>query len=298
MANRHLARSIVLQTLFEWDSADAADTADILARNLEEFAPDERDNSFIQNLLDGVIAKQSDIDRIIVKAAPDWPLDKISTIDRNILRIGLFELLFADREQVPAKVAINEAIELAKTFGGESSGRFVNGVLGAVYKEIGEPGKHETGKKKQKELPVEKLGGAVVYAIDDGQTYLALVHDIFGHWTLSKGHIEDDPSTEAGITRVIKEELDLDVMVEDKVGENEYVASHPEKGKIRKVGVYHLARAEFAPLTLKKSGGLDDAKWFKLQDILELNFYRDMLPVITDAVQKLAAKKHEDKQAI
>lgn len=293
MANRHLARSIVLQTLFEWDSAEAGkiDVADALSRNIEEFAPDSKDHAFMEGLLDGTLAKQKDIDLIIEKAAPDWPLDKISTVDRNILRIGLFELLFADREQVPAKVAINEAIELAKTFGGESSGRFVNGVLGAVYKEIGEPGKNETGKKVKKDIPVEKYGGAVVYAIDDGQTYLALVHDIFGHWTLSKGHIEEDPSVEAGIKRVIKDELDLDVEVEEKVGENDYVASHPEKGKIKKVGIYHLAKADFAPLTLKKSGGLDDAKWFKLQDILELNFYRDMLPVVTEAVQTLAAKK-------
>jgi len=283
----------VLQTLFEWDSANESkgDVKEILARNIEEFAPDSRDTRFIEDLLKGVLAKQKDIDLILVKAAPDWPLDKISTVDRNILRIGLFELLFGDREQVPAKVAINEAIELAKTFGGDSSGRFVNGVLGAVYKEIGEPGKNDSGSKKtMKELPIEKYGGAVVYAIDDGQTYLALVHDIFGHWTLSKGHIEDDPSTEEGIKRVVHEELDLDVVVEDKVGDNEYVASHPEKGKIKKVGIYHLAKSDFAPLTLKKSGGLDDAKWFKLQDILELNFYRDMLPVVTQAVQTLAKK--------
>ena len=292
MANRHLARSIVLQTLFEWDSSeDKGSVKEMFKRNLEEFAPDTRDTTFMEGILNGVLAKQDDIDLIIVKAAPDWPLEKISTVDRNILRIGLFELLFGDRDQVPAKVAINEAIELAKTFGGDSSGRFINGVLGAVYKEIGEPGKNDTGKKVVKDLPVEKYGGAVVYAIDDGQTYLALVHDIFGHWTLSKGHIEDDASTEAGIKRVIHEELDLTVVVEDEIGNNEYVASHPEKGKVKKVGIYHLAKSDFAPLTLKKSGGLDDAKWFKLQDILELNFYRDMLPVVTTAVQKLAAKK-------
>lgn len=295
MANRHLARSIVLQTLFEWDSieGDKGNVKEIYDRNVEEFAPDSRDDRFMQDLLKGVLAKQKDIDLIIVKAAPDWPLEKISTVDRNILRIGLYELLFGDRDQVPAKVAINEAIELAKTFGGDSSGRFINGVLGAVYKEIGEPGKNEMGSKEKskKDLPVEKYGGAVVYAIHEGQTYLALVHDIFGHWTLSKGHIQDDSSTEEGIKRVIKEELDLSVVVEDQVGDNEYIASHPEKGKIKKVGKYHLAKADFAPLTLKKSGGLDDAKWFKLQDILELNFYRDMLPVVTTAVQKLAAKK-------
>src|SRR5437868_780335 len=149
MANRHLARSVVLQTLFEWDTthADEAGVNAILARNVDEFGGDDSDRPFMENLLTGVISKRPDLDLVITKAAPDWPLEKIAPVDRNILRIGLFELLFADRAQVPAKVAINEAIELAKVFGGDSSGRFVNGVLGAVYKEMGEPGKDEKGKK-------------------------------------------------------------------------------------------------------------------------------------------------------
>lgn len=298
MANRHLARSIVLQTLFEWDTTGAPveQVKDILARNVAEFGGDDVDRTFMEQLLDGVLAKKADVDLVIEKAAPEWPLDRIAPVDRNILRIGLYELLFADRTQVPAKVAINEAIELAKTFGGDSSGRFVNGVLGAVYKELGEPGKDEQGKKKVKreELPLEKMGGAIVYAKHDGQYYLALVHDVFGRWTLSKGHIEEDPTPEAGVTRVIKEELGLDAKVEDQVGENEYVASHPEKGKVRKHVWFFLASSTFEPLTLKKSGGLDDAKWFRLQDIIDLNFYDDMLPIVTAAVQKLLddASKH------
>jgi len=135
---------------------------------------------------------------VISKAAPEWPLERIAPIDRNVLRLGLYELLFADRDKVPAKVAINEAIELAKSFGGENSGRFVNGVLGAVYKELGEPGKDEISKKKKEvpyeQMPVQHLGGAVVYAKHGGEIYLALVHDIFGHWTLSKGKIATSPS--------------------------------------------------------------------------------------------------------
>jgi len=292
MANRHLARSVVLQTLFEWDTTSASpeQANEMLARNINEFGGDTADRPFTENLLLGVIAKRPDIDLVIEKAAPDWPLSRIAPVDRNILRIGLYELLFSDRGQVPAKVAINEAIELAKTFGGDSSGRFVNGVLGAVYKEIGEPGKEEKGKKdrvRREDLPLEKLAGAIVYAKSDGQYYLALVHDVFGRWTLSKGHIETDPSPEAGVKRVVKEEIGLTVSVEDMVGENEYVASHPEKGKVRKHVWFFLASSEFEPLQLKKSGGLDDAKWFKLPDILDLNFYEDMLPIVTAAVQKL-----------
>ncbi len=295
MANRHLARSVVLQTLFEWDTSNAPDTEapDILTRNVEEFGGEDTDRAFMEQLLQGVLAKRADLDLVIEKAAPDWPLDKIAPVDRNILRIGLFELLFADRTQVPAKVAINEAIELAKIFGGDSSGRFVNGVLGAVYKEMGEPGKDETGKRdkvRREDLPLEKLGGAIVYAYHDGQYYLALVHDVFGRWTLSKGHIEQDPSPEEGVARVVKEELGLEGKVENSIGENEYVASHPEKGKVRKHVYFFLVESEFETLVLKKSGGLDDARWFRLQDILELNFYDDMLPIVTAAVQKLLDK--------
>ena len=301
MANRHLARSVVLQSLFEWDTTHASDAeaVNILTRNVVEFGGDDVDRPFIDNLLKGVLAKKADIDLVIEKAAPEWPLERIAPVDRNILRLGLYELLFADRAQVPAKVAINEAIELAKTFGGDSSGRFVNGVLGAVYKELGEPGKNEQGTKKVKreELPLEKLGGAIVYAKHDGQYYLALVHDVFGRWTLSKGHIEEDATPEDGVARIIKEELGLTAVIGAGVGENEYIASHPEKGKVRKHVWFFLASSDFEPLELKKSGGLDDAKWFRLQDIIDLNFYDDMLPIVTVAVQKLLDQASAERKA-
>lgn len=303
MANRHLARSIVLQTLFEWDTthASAKEAEAILERNISEFGGDDIDRSFLDQLLHGALAKQPDIDLVIEKAAPDWPLERIAPVDRNILRLGLYELLFADRAQVPAKVAINEAIELAKTFGGDSSGRFVNGVLGAVYKELGEPGKEDQGAKKStkmryEDMPIQRLGGAVVYSKHNGQIYLALVHDVFGHWTLSKGKIGDHPeiateTDEEGTIREIKEEIGLTITLEEKIGENEYTASHPERGKYRKHVVYFLAKADFEPLVLQQGkGGLDDAKWFRLQDIIDLNFYDDMLPIITAAVQKLLDK--------
>jgi len=300
MANRHLSRSVVLQTLFECDIracvGEAAGAA--LTRNTGEFAPAAGDQPFMYELLKGVLERKQDLDLVIEKAAPEWPLERIAPVDRNVLRLGLYELLFADRDKVPAKVAINEAIELAKSFGGENSGRFVNGVLGAVYKELGEPGKDEVSKKKKEvpydQMPVQHLGGAIVYGKQAGEFYLALVHDIFGHWTLSKGKIGDSPeianeSVEAGTVRAIKEELGLDITIKEKVGENEYVASDPETGKKRKHVTYFLAEAPFTEITLEQKGGLDDAKWFKLTDALELNFYEDMLPIVTKAVQKLSS---------
>jgi len=304
--NRHLSRSIVMQTLFELDfnglvsgKTKIKDTKTALLRNTEEFAPGMGDFSFVQELLDNILEKRNDIDDIIEKAAPEWPIDKISIVDRNILRIGLFELLFADRKEVPAKVAINEAIELAKTFGGESSGRFVNGVLGAVYKEMGEPGKDEVSKKKTKKkiedvpyekMPIKRLGGAVVYAKDGDDIQLALVHDVFGHWTLSKGGIDEKDDTEKGTAKKIKEELGIKIEIKDKLGENEYIASDPEIGKMRKQVVYFLAESKFTELKLAEKGGLDDAKWFKLEDIAELNFYDDILPIVTKAVNILLKK--------
>lgn len=296
MSNRHLARSVVLQTLFEWDmrSYTPAVALTTLKRNFEEFAPGMGDFSFMESLFKNVLAKCKDIDTIITKAAPDWPLERISPVDRNILRVGLYELLFTERSEVPAKVAINEAIELAKTYGGENSGKFVNGVLGSVYKELGEPGKDEQSPRK-KEIPIEKLGGALVYAKEGADIYVALVHDVFGRWTLSKGHLEEGEDEVPGVSRVVSEELGIVAKAAEHIGKNEYVASHPEKGKIRKCVTYYLAEAPHEDLKLAETGGLDDAKWFKLKDILDLNFYNDILPIVTKGVNVLLGNDSSKK---
>jgi len=137
MATRHLVRSVVLQSLYEWDFFDKKeDFIKILERNLGEFAPGIDEPEFAWRIAKGLIENLSEIDKIIEKAAPQWPLNQIPITDRNILRIGLYELLFANKEEVPPKVAINEAIELAKSYGGENSSKFINGVLGTIYKQI------------------------------------------------------------------------------------------------------------------------------------------------------------------
>ncbi|MEY2664807.1 MAG: hypothetical protein RIT04_615 [Candidatus Parcubacteria bacterium] len=303
MANRHLSRSVVLQSLFEWDFRGCKNTEakEIVARNSGEYAPGMGDVSFIEELMMSVLAKQADLDKVIEKAAPDWPINKISVVDRNILRLGLFELLFADREQVPAKVAINEAIELAKTFGGENSGKFINGVLGSVYKELGEPGKDATPKKKKRiedvpyeEMLIQNLGGAVVYAIDTkgekgkpGEIYFGFVHDIFGHWTLSKGKIPEGIEVRQGTIDKVKEEIGLDIVIKADLGQNEYIANDPEKGKIRKQVHYFLAESPLVDMKLAEKPGLDDAKWFDMSEILDLNFYNDILPIVTKSIMIL-----------
>lgn len=151
MASRHLSRSVAMQTLYEWDfrGKPMEMLDDMISYNTDEFAPGVEDADFIRRLVYSCIEKMTEIDTVIQKAAPQWPIEQIAAVDRAVLRVGLYELLFGNRDEVPPKVAINEAIELAKSFGGDSSGRFVNGVLGTVYREIGEPGKDDQPKPKE-----------------------------------------------------------------------------------------------------------------------------------------------------
>ncbi len=144
MASRHLSRSIVLQSLYEWDFyGRGGNLKDVLDRNVKDFGPGLEEVDFIYQLSDAILAHQPQLDAIIEKAAPEWPIAQISIIDRNVLRLGLCELLYSNREEVPPKVAINEAIELAKTFAGPTSGKFINGVMGTVYKQLEETNKPE-----------------------------------------------------------------------------------------------------------------------------------------------------------
>jgi len=137
MSNRHLGRTLAMQSLFEWDfrNKDTAQLNEIISYNFQSFAPEFDDHTFTERIIRGVIDHVQEIDEYIKEFAPEWPIDQITNVDRNILRIGIFELVFD--LNIPAKVAINESIEMAKTFGGESSGKFVNGVLGSIYKKIG-----------------------------------------------------------------------------------------------------------------------------------------------------------------
>lgn len=148
MSNRHLARTIALQTLYQLDFLSKKNGAklgikddidDTITYNLKEFAPSFQDDGFIKSLIMGVIENNEKIEGYIIKYAPSWPIDKIAMVDRNVLRIGIYELVF--NKEIPPRVAINEAIELSKNFGGDSSGRFVNGVLGAIYNDLPEKDK-------------------------------------------------------------------------------------------------------------------------------------------------------------
>jgi len=133
MSNRHLARTIAMQTLFAWDfnGGQNRDLEELIAENFANFAPQFNDHGFVKQTLSGVFEHLEEVDNYIKQNATEWPIDQITYVDRNVLRIGIYELLY--NENIPPRVAINEAIEIAKNFGGDASGKFINGVLGAIY---------------------------------------------------------------------------------------------------------------------------------------------------------------------
>ncbi len=154
MSNRHLCRTIAMQSLYEWDfnKLKENELTDLVARNVKNFAPGFDDNGFTMHIIKGVTKNLKGINDLITQYAPEWPLEQITVVDRNVLRIGIYELKFSQGE-IPPKVAINEAIELAKSFGGESSGKFVNGVLGSIYKDMIKTDKPSAGPDNQHKQP-------------------------------------------------------------------------------------------------------------------------------------------------
>lgn len=134
MSNRHLARTMAMQVLYEWDfrGKDPARIAEVLTFVKGEFGKSLDDDGYVEKQVHGVVERLADIDAQLNTFSPNWSIDTMTTVDRNVLRLGAYELLFD--ETIPSRVALNEAIELGKVFGGEASGKFVNGVLGALYK--------------------------------------------------------------------------------------------------------------------------------------------------------------------
>ena len=157
MAYRHLSRSIAMQSLYERDFRGLSDDKlkETAERNIREFGPGMEDTEFTKRIIAGTLKNLKNIDKVIGKSAPKFSISQINIIDRNVLRIGVFELLYADKNEVPPKVAINEAVELAKNFSGEASRKFVNGVLGTIYNTLKEK---EEKEEKVNNVPLPSEG--------------------------------------------------------------------------------------------------------------------------------------------
>lgn len=290
MASRHLARSIAMQTLYEWDFNGRDDAAldAILEKNLGEFGPGLDDQEFPRRLVAGVLEHRDAIDTIIVKAAPEWPLDQIAMVDRNILRLGLFELIWGDHRGVPPKVAINEAIELAKSFGGDSSGKFINGVLGTVYRELGEPGKDHPRRGDEAAAKKEDYVGAVIFRRAPEGILWAMVYDVFRYWTFVKGGRKQDESAEDAILRKVQEEVGLGGAIRAELGGNSYPATNDAGEKVLREVRYFLVETQDPDIRLETGGGLADARWVPMGEVRELKHYEDTNHIIDAAMEKIA----------
>jgi N utilization substance protein B len=291
MSNRHLARTVALQSLFQWDfMGQGQDVQDLVKRNWMEFGPDYDDGGFAHNLVAGVISNQKAIDKLIVKYAPEWPLEQITNVDRNVLRLGIFELKFDPA--IPPKVAINEAIELAKSFGGEASGKFVNGVLGSIYRDMVAAG--ETKPDVAAIAPAmgqhQTSTGGVVYRRDsNGSYHFAIIKDATGRWTFAKGKIgEGDKDMAAAAAREVAEEMGVEQLtVGPKVGEINITVNEPGKPPRPKTVHYFLIESTSDCLHAEDATELQDAAWFSTQETWENLGYENARGIFRKALHLL-----------
>jgi len=287
MSNRHLARTLVLQSLFQWDFNNKSENIQkILENNKKEFAEGLEDQEFSQNLLLSITEKIKELDSLITKYAPEWPLEQITTVDRNVLRIGIFELKYA--HDIPPKVAINEAIELAKTYGGESSGKFVNGVLGSVFKDM-----QAMGEKKEFETEPAKefSAGGVVFNQQNNQYKFALVLDAYDKWTFPKGHIEKNEDKEKAALREISEEIGLKQTVSQGYLDSiEIKVKEPNKRPVPKTVYYYLIEAVDQDLSVTTEPEVKEARWMTAAEAQKNIGYENALAIFQLALKKLLPK--------
>lgn len=287
MSNRHLARTLALQSLFQWDFNDKKENlSDILQYNFQEFAPEFDDEGFSNMLLDGLKKHVKEIDKLIVKFAPEWPLDQITTTDRNCLRIGIYELKFDPT--IPPKVAINEAIELAKAYGGESSGKFINGVLGSIYKKMEVRGEKQNMDEK---IANETSAGGVVYWQDGDKYKVALILNAYDRWALPKGHIEDKENHKKTVIREVSEETGLkNLEIRDYLGKIEFKIKKPKTTTILKTVHFYLVKSLDDKIEVPKTDELKDVKWFDPQTAFKKADYENVKDILTKAYKILNIK--------
>ncbi len=289
-SKRYITRETVLQTLFE----DEFHNKTLIFENLikifnrinEEMKDLSADKLYGQILLKGIVAKKEEIDKIIESVATNWPIDRMLAVDRNILRIGLFEMLFGVEFDTPPKVAINEAIELAKVYGGNQSYKFINGVLGKIYTETLKDDKDNIPSKKN----IYAVGG-LVYTKKDNIFYFAFVKDVSNKWTLPKKTIKKTDDEVSSVVNGIKDELGLlNPTIVTEI-ENVSFISHPPEGPVRKEVKYFLMHSDFHDLTLHKTEGLIEAKWIAFDDIDQIKKYKDLNSIIKKGMEVINKNK-------
>ncbi|MEW6610116.1 MAG: transcription antitermination factor NusB [Patescibacteria group bacterium] len=297
MSNRHLARTIALQSLYQWDfNHQREDMRTIVQQNLKDFAPSFDDGGFTVSLVNGILSHREDIDPLISRYAPEWPLDQIPPIDRNILRIGIYEL---KTSEIPPKVAINESIELAKTFGGESSSKFVNGVLGNIYKDMESRGERvstpslrnvQTHESLDPTSPPQEVSaGGVVFRKDAQGVYqFALIQDAIYRWTFPKGHRESGETLEDTARAEVAEEIGIEnVRIVCPLGKIHITVNTPGKPPVPKVVHYFLMETQEETLHIVPDNEIKGGDWIPQNEVLLLLGYENAKEIFRHALNQL-----------
>ena len=251
--------------------------------NKHEFAADFDDQGFSEKLLADVLEHIKEIDELITAYAPEWPLEQITVADRNVLRIGVYELKFS--KDIPPKVAIDEAIELAKTFSGSSSGKFVNGVLGSIYKDM-----QEKGEKKELEVepPREFSAGGVVFKKDGDDYKFVLILDAYDKYTFPKGHIEESEDREGAAQREVCEELGIkNTKSYGYLDSIDIKVNEPNKRSVPKTVYYYLIETTDSELKVTSEPEVKDALWVDKEEAFKIISYENALNIFKQALKKL-----------
>jgi len=294
MLTRRESRAVTLQTLFYLDFKNETNYEEFYKYTLEDFfdAKEERgkevkrvekdDYSF--NLGKNILKKKDILDEVIKKAAPDWPLEKISFIDKNILRLGIYELLF-NKEKIPVPVAINESIILSQNFNTkEGSDKFIAGVMGSVLEASGI---EEDESRKWVEKEQKSKFGFMPYFIDeDGGVKVGLVFNIFNKWTLPKGSVKGSFKNEEDAVRdIAKRKLNAEGNLKDNIGGHSYSAGiFNDKRVIKNINyfLFELTNKDEVKISPKLEG-LNEIKFFDLKELKNVDTYEDILPLFEKA---------------
>lgn len=271
---RHQSRMVVLQTLYEWDFDEEKDIKEVLRRNIEN-SGFKVDDEFCFKVAEGVIKNINIINDVIKKTAPEWPIEQIATIDRTILRVGIFELLY-DKE-VPPKAVINEAVELGKEFGGENSGKFVNGVLGTVYR--------NSDRYEDEDMVID--AGGIIYRKDGGKTWFLLTKSLYDKWSFPKGKVEEGETWQETAAREIQEETGIsEAEILGEVGEIKY--TDKSMGETTKKTVHFYLVKTSQEKTMPTPGAhIKEAKWMEKEDVIKSLDYPNLVDLFEKALEEI-----------
>lgn len=301
MSRRHQSRELILKTLYNIDVLDDLKpytnidyVIEIMnkVREIDSSIESKDDTEYSKKIISAIVDRINTINDILTKAAPEWPIDKINIIDRNILRIGIYEILFASEEGTPPKVAINEAIELAKEYSGQKSFSFVNGVMGTIYKEIYNNTKIESNDHKENIKAIHIIE-CIPYSVDKNILYIGMILDKNKKWCFPRLEENKDKNIEENILNVLNNKFTSIESLNEytKLTDKNITLSKKEGEKIRENTIYYLVKMEYKIINTLDNTKSISVKWIKSNEIEKLNKQHNTDEIFNKTLEKLSWDK-------